>query len=132
MPDGKSDAERFPVSSSRLILLVASTLSLLAGGCSITRKSASIDSISRTPFLGLELAPKRNSPAPETHRIRMDQRDRVDVEPAKLVVNGAAKESSWWQKLTGTEKRSAIPLPRTDQATSTSSSTETPEEPEFW
>jgi hypothetical protein len=89
---------------------------LLAGGCSITRKSASIDSISRTPFFGLELAPKRNTPAPETHRIRQEASVPVDVKPAKLMANGIPKEASWWQRLTGVEMRSSIALPRTDLA----------------
>ena len=99
----------------RLIPAVAGlACCLLMGGCSITRKSASIDSISRTPFLGLELAPKRTAPAPETQRIKRDRSVPVDIEPAKLVSNGAQKDTSWWQRLAGSEKRPVISLPRTD------------------
>ena len=39
------------------------------GGCSVTGKSASMDSISRMPFMNLELAPKPRDPVPETQRI---------------------------------------------------------------
>jgi len=127
------------VSALRLLSAVPlmAAVCLLAGGCSITRKSASIDSISRTPFFGLELAPRRNTPAPETQRIRQEASAPVDVKPAKLMANGTPKEASWWQRLTGAEKRSSIALPRTDVAgapLAPSSPEPAPSEvkPEFW
>ncbi len=85
-------------------------------GCSVTRRGASVDSTSRMPFFNMELAPKRKEPAPETQRIRWDQsKTVVETEPAKLTANTPAGEnSSWWQRLTGTEKKTAVPLPRTD------------------
>jgi hypothetical protein len=95
-----------------------------------------LDSTSRTPFLGLELAPKRPEPAPETTRISRDREKRVDIEPAKLVANGVSQEPNWWQRLTGTEKRSSISLPRTDvpasHAGTPSKTASVPLEPEFW
>ena len=117
--------------------IMAGTLCVLCSGCAVTRKSATLDSTSRTPFLNLELAPQQREPAPETQRISRDREKPVGVEPAKLVANGVPKESSWWQRLTGTEQRPAISLPRTDLAKTAAA--EKPEEaesvslePEFW
>ncbi len=53
----------------RLPSLAALLLMGAAGGCSVTSKSAGMDSISRMPFMNLELAPKPQDPAPETQRI---------------------------------------------------------------
>ena len=84
-------------------------------GCSVTRKGASLDSTSRMPFFNMELAPKRKEPAPETQRIRWDHATSVETEPAKLTANTPTGDSkSWWQRLTGTERKALVPLPRTD------------------
>lgn len=127
------------------LVVAGLVLICLASGCSITRKSASVDSISRMPFFGMELAPKRREPAPETHRIRRDHAVPVDLEPAKLATKGKASsnEKAWWQRLPGVEKRTAISLPRTDVVATPSegakvSVEESPVEadvndsPEFW
>ena len=113
---------------------------LLSAGCAITRKSASIDSTSKMPWLGLELAPKRSEPAPETRRIKRDHQQPVEIEPAKLVVNGPQKkDTSWWQRLSGSEPRPVISLPRTDvvatppiQKDADRNITASSETPEFW
>lgn len=101
------------VRSTAIVVCLAATV---FSGCSITGKNASIDSTSRMPFFGMELAPKRRAPAPETQRIRRDRSQTPEPEPAKLVVNGAQsdKDSTWWKKLTQAEQRPSIPLRRTD------------------
>ena len=83
-------------------------------GCAVTRKSVSMDSGSKMPWLGMELAPQRRPPAPEVKRIRNDQSVPLEAVPAKLIKEDVPKEGGWWQKLTGTEKRAPIKLPRTD------------------
>lgn len=94
---------------------------LATAGCAVTRKSVSIDSGSRMPWLGMELAPKRRTPAPETTRIRRDSTAPVKAVPAKLAKEPPAQkpadsksDETWWQKITGTEKKPPIQLPRTD------------------
>lgn len=100
-----------------VLALVSGCLSPVVG-CSVTRKSASLDSTSRMPFFNMELAPKRKEPAPETQRIRWDQTAAVETEPALLIANAPpADNKSWWQRLTGSEKKAAVPLPRTDLVT---------------
>ena len=108
----------------RLIVGVVVIAACLAtAGCAVTRKSVSMDSGSRMPWLGMELAPKRRTPAPETTRIRRDSTAPVRAVPAKLVKEPPAQkpvesksEETWWQKITGTEKKAPIQLPRTDLA----------------
>jgi hypothetical protein len=97
------------------ILTLTGCLGTLVG-CSVTRKSATMDSTSRMPFLNMELAPKRKEPAPETQRIRWDHLTSKDEEPAQLIANAPTGDSkTWWQRITGTEKKgTAVPLPRTD------------------
>jgi hypothetical protein len=97
-------------------ILIAIWATSAATGCAVTRKSVSIDSGSKTPWLGLELAPKKKSAVPEATRIRRDDSVPLEPVPANLVKDSAPqpKEDSWWQKLTGTEKRTPIKLPRTD------------------
>lgn len=124
----------------RLVFVAAGlAYCLLPTGCSITRKSASYDSTSRMPWLGMELAPKRREPAPETQRIKRDRSVPVEIEPAKLVANGPQKDTSWWQRLSGTEKRPVISLPRTDlvetapiQIEADRVESTTPDTLEFW
>jgi hypothetical protein len=97
-----------------IIAAAAVSASCLATGCAVTGKSATLDSVTKRPFLNIELAPKKRDPAPETQRIRLDGSIPLEPEPAKLVTNGPAKNASWWQRLKGTETKSSISLPRTD------------------
>ncbi len=98
------------------IITVAWLVSNLAltSGCSITRKSASVDSVSRLPFFGMELAPKQREPAPETRRIRLEGSIPLEPEPAILVPSAPMKDAAWWPRKKGPDKRTAIAIPRTD------------------
>jgi hypothetical protein len=67
---GLNDRPTAAISRSGAVALLAVTaLISLAGGCSVTRKGATVDSTSRMPFFNMELAPKAREPAPETQRI---------------------------------------------------------------
>lgn len=94
-----------------------STGCVLTSGCAVTGKSATLDSISRRPFVGIELGPKKREPAPETQRISRDGSIPLEPATANLIANAPAKNPSWWQRLKGTETpKAAISLPRTDLA----------------
>lgn len=93
-----------------------SVILLAMSGCAVTGKSATVDSTSKMPFFNMEVGPRSKTPAPETTRISRDGSIPLEPEPAKLVVNGSNKDSSWWQRLKGTNDQKTVPikLPRTD------------------
>jgi hypothetical protein len=55
--------------SGAVVILAVIVLVSLTGGCSVTRRGATMDSTSRMPFFNMELAPNQREPAPETRRI---------------------------------------------------------------
>jgi hypothetical protein len=93
---------------------LASATCLIAGGCSVTQKSASVDSVSRLPFFNIELAPRKRDAAPETQRIRLEGSIPLEPEPAKLIANKTSKGTSWWPRRKSSETPTSIALPRTD------------------
>lgn len=100
-----------------LASVTVSASCLVTTGCSVTGKSASVDSISRRPFVGIELAPKKRESAPETQRISRDGSIPLEPATANLIANAPAKNPSWWQRMKGTDTpKAAITLPRTDLA----------------
>ena len=101
---------QFPVAAGLLVVVSVTS------GCAVTGKSASIDSTSRMPFLGMELAPRKKDAAPETQRIRRDGSIPLEPEPARLVVNGPARDMAWRQKKRSPEVKAPLRLPRTDLA----------------
>lgn len=104
------------MSLSRQVLAFATcVLCGLFCGCAVTRKSASYDSTSKMPWMGLELAAPRKAPAPETQRIRLEGSIPLEPEPAKLVMLKPRKESARRSlKKETTDVPRPIPIPRTD------------------
>lgn len=104
------------MSSLRWLLPLALCLCCgVTSGCAVTRKSASYDNQSKMPWFGLELATPRKSPAPETHRIRLEGSIPLEPEPAKLVMSKPRKAASKrLMRNDAAEVRGPIPIPRTD------------------
>ena len=66
-----------------LLLLMASALAVTASGCAVGFRSFSIDSTSRTPFMGFELKERKpKSSAPVYNSISRSDDDAVRIEPA--------------------------------------------------
>ena len=66
-----------------VLLLLASALAVTASGCAVGFRSFSIDSTSRTPFMGFELKERKaKSSAPVYNSISRTDSDAVRIEPA--------------------------------------------------
>ena len=110
--------------SPREWLLVALCLTgsccCAAAGCAIGGRSASIDSNSRIPFIGLEfLERQRKSDGPPIHSIRSDQNLNVRIKPVGLkklpgVRNQTGERSVPNPNVQAPGRLAPATLPRTD------------------
>jgi hypothetical protein len=75
----------------------------------------SMDSVSRSPWFGLQLKPRKQQPVYQKSISQSDRRreDTAKVQPA---LAAAPRDSQWPQWLTLPSSRPALPLPRTDTA----------------
>ncbi|OYW18101.1 MAG: hypothetical protein B7Z55_11265, partial [Planctomycetales bacterium 12-60-4] len=95
-------------------LLLFSSLGL--SGCAFGRSSLSIDSNSRSPWLGLELIPSRKKADPPNYNRSVAQQRystevQAEIQPA---VQKPKKESRLPNWLNPMAERTPLPLPRTD------------------
>jgi hypothetical protein len=97
------------------------SLTLAAGGCAVEHSSLSIDSNSRSPFLGLQLAPPK-SKEPAYHRPIARERGKKGTDEAKvaLAVDPPRTETKWSDWLNPLPQRVSQPLPRTEPVPSAS------------
>ncbi|MDZ4684917.1 MAG: hypothetical protein SH850_07475 [Planctomycetaceae bacterium] len=108
-----------PLSPRSLFSTVWFGLSLAAAvvcsGCTVERSSLSIDSNSRSPFLGLQFAPPK-SKEPVYHRPISRERVKQKSDGAKveLAVEPPRTEAKWSDWLNPLPQRVSQPLPRTE------------------
>jgi hypothetical protein len=85
------------------------------GGCAVERSSLSIDSNSRVPFLGLQLAPpKSKEPAYQRQISRERKKSGADQPKVALAVESTKTETKWPDWLNPLPQRVSQPLPRTE------------------
>jgi hypothetical protein len=93
-----------------LWLLAAS----LACGCAVERSSLSIDSNSRVPFMGLQLAPPKKKEPVYQRSISRDRAAQSEAAVVRLAQHEPRTESRWTDWLTPSPPRVSQPLPRTE------------------
>jgi hypothetical protein len=84
----------------------------LAGGCALEHPSVSMDSISRRPFFGFQLAPKAKPAG--YHRQISQKSGEADLPKIQPAVREVESDHKWPQWLTLPSPRPVLPLPRTD------------------
>lgn len=90
--------------------------SLMLPGCTLGRSSLSIDSNSRSPWLGLELIPGRKSAEAATYNRAIAQQRSQSGAQAQVhaAIQKPKKESRLPGWLNPVSERTPLPLPRTD------------------
>ena len=109
----------------RLLPVVAIGASILTGGCAVNRTSMSMDSVSRRPFFGIELAPKKRSTPVYEKSIAQHRRQAADAPKVQPAIRETKTDGPWPEWLALPSSRPTLPLPRTDLAVGTAGTTHT-------
>jgi hypothetical protein len=94
-------------------IVLCGTLGL--SGCALERSSVSMDSNSRFPFFGFQLAPKKKEEPAYQRSISQHRSRPSDVPKIQPAVREPERESAWPQWLSLPTARPVLPLPRTDR-----------------
>src|SRR5581483_11563542 len=108
--------------AARKMRLAWSTILLLGSGCALEHPSVSVDSISKRPFFGVQVAPKKKEGPVYDRAIVQDRpvetrtadagaSKSVSVQTALLETESDRRWGSW---LPLPSSKPTIPLPRTD------------------
>ena len=101
----------------RFVLSMVGGVILLAGspGCQVAKSSFQMDSDSRLPFFGLQMAPKKKEPKPNVSPLSQSEAPVAKTTPASFDGEAATPRGSRWSKWFGRfGKPKRIPLPITD------------------
>jgi len=86
----------------------------LLSGCALEHPSMSLDSVSKRPFFGVQVAPKKKEPAYD-RTISQDRSRAADAVRIQPAIRETERESHWPNWLTLPTSRPVLSLPRTDQ-----------------